>query len=164
MTLLLASYAGFAALAAASILASRQPVLLKGVTLARFNFLFALLFLLVGVLQREALPLGLVAAGVLLGAAWPIRRPWLIFRATPGQISSLVESSLARMLIRFEGSGRAYALAVRNANASIRVSSPFPGIHFIRFNGDWRHRKARLAAQLMAKRLRGIIPLITIRV
>lgn len=162
---LLGMYVGLLGVGLASILIRRRPVLVKGTTWVRINVVFALLFLATGVfLQSGALALSVSAGAVLLAISWPARRRWWAFRTTPAQMSEIIERSLARILIPFETTGRQFALAIPAASLSIDASSPIPGLEALTFNGDWRHKKARLAGKLIAKQLRGIVPRITIRV
>jgi hypothetical protein len=140
---------------------ARRPVLLRGATLLRLNGLFAVVSLLIALADPNQRPPAVTFVAFLGLVTLAVRGRWIVFlRGTP-DVLPLIDESLSRLRVSFTRDEDRFAIA---GGAALRVSAILPGVRALRFDGDWRERRLSLARSLLAKRFRGPLPELRIRV
>lgn len=163
-TLPIACYAVLLGLGLLSIGSSRQTVLLTGRGWLRFTLIFLAIAALVGVRDRFSLISWLALAVAALALSWGLSATWLLFKPDRQRTPGLIEEALARVLVPFRRHHEAYDLLLGPIPLSLEIGPQWPGLQVLKFHGDWHQNKARLAAALLAKQFRGVLPPLTFRV
>lgn len=138
-------------------------MLLTGRGWLRLNLAFLAVAALVGVRDRGSLLAWVGLDAVMLALSWAVWRRWLLFKPEAGRTALLIEGALRRVRVPFRKHDDTYQLLIGSAPLSLEAGFHLPGLQVLKFDGDWNQNKARLAAALLAKRFRGVFPVLKLR-
>jgi hypothetical protein len=139
---------------------ARRPVLLRGATLLRLNTLFAVASSFIALADPTQRPPAVALLAFLGLVTLAVRDRWIVFLRAMPDVLPLVDESLSRVRVSFTSDEDRFVIV---GGAALRVSTILPGVRALRFDGDWRERRLALARSLLAKRFRGPLPELHIR-
>ena len=157
-----AAYVALVIVAAAVVLARREPTIVRGDWVFLLTSLFVLLVAMVSALRGNRFSLGmLLATIVVLLAGWFVQSRWWVIGAPPDAVTMTIEECAARLCAPSVRAASACTVTVPGGAVRLRVA-PVGGSTVIQFVGSSRHRKAHLFRRLLAKQYRAVMP--TLRV
>ena len=155
-------YAAIIAIAKASVLMRREVRLLTGSTLRNFCSIFAVLGIVGLLLSREPAMLEYVAAGVMLAGlvvSLIVGERWLLFRYDADQVSTVLEQSMARILLNFKKTTDGYVATLRDGKeVTIRMSPLVFNSAALTFHGHTEEKKVDVLRSLVRKAFPPVFP------
>ena len=157
-----AAYVALVIVAAAVVLARREPTIVRGDWVFLLTSLFVLLVAMVSALRGNRFSLGmLLATIVVLLAGWFVQSRWWVIGVPPDAVTTTIEECAARLCAPSVRAAGACTVTVPGGAVRLRVA-PVGGSTVIQFVASSRHRKAHLFRGLLAKQYRPVMP--TLRV
>ena len=156
------AYLVVVAVAARTVATAREAVLVRGGNVLRVNAAFVGALLVAAALDAGP-SFAIVFAGVVAAVALAMRGRWLIFRSDAETTRSLIEDSFSRVHVQYARDGERFVV-VGGTRPVLRVSSVWLGIQSLKFDRGWRENRPALARSLLAKRFRGPLPELRVRI
>jgi hypothetical protein len=157
-----AAYVAIVIVAAAVVLARREPTIVRGDWVFLLTWMFVLVAAMVSALRGNRFSLGmLLATIVVLLVGWFVQSRWWVIGAPPDSVTTTIEECAARLCAPSVRAAGACTVTVPGGAVRLRVA-PVGGSTVIRFVASSRHRKAQLFRRLLAKQYRPVMP--TLRV
>jgi hypothetical protein len=162
--IVLGALGGIVVIAAVSAAATRETILIRGDALRRLSVCFVGATVPVAALVPGE-TIAWVFVALALGAVSLLTRArWFLIHARPEETSQSVTESLQRVRAPFETHGGRVEVASSARPARLLVSPARLGVQSLLFDDGWRENRPRLARHLLAKRFRGILPAVRIRI
>lgn len=165
VVLVLSSYVILLALSAANLLARRGAVAISGRSLVRASVLLLALATVEMIVQDDGLSRAMaVIAAVVLVLSWTARRAVLVLGGDRAASRALIAAALGRVRASFHQEGDRWTITGGVRPAVLRADLLLSGALLLRFSGAWDENRPRLAAALIRKGFRAILPVLRIRI
>ena len=155
------AYVVLGLVAAAVVLARREPTIVRGDGVFLVTALYILVAAVVTAARGGRFSLGALAGVVaVLVAGWLLRSRWWVVGAAPRLVVATVEECAARVCAPATASGDTCAVAVPGGRVQMRITPVSATSSVIVFVASTRHRKSELFRRLLAKQYRPVMPTI----
>ena len=157
-----AVYVALVIVAAAVVLARREPTIVRGDWVFLLTSLFVLLAATVTALRGDRFSLGVVVTTVLvLLAGWIVQSRWWVIGADPEAVTTTIEECASRLCAPSARAAGGCTVTVPGGGVQLRIA-PAGRSTVIVFLASSKHRKAGLFRRLLAKQYRSVIPTLRI--
>ena len=155
-----AVYAVLVVVAAAVVLARREPTIVRGDWVFLLTALFVLLAVVVTAVRGGRFSLGALAGTiVILIAGWAIQSRWWVIGAGPAVVVAAIEECASRLCAPSARAQGQCTVSVPGGVVRLRIA-PAGQSTMIVFVASAKHRKAHLFRRLLAKQYRPVMPTI----
>jgi F0F1-type ATP synthase membrane subunit a len=155
------AYVALGLVAAALVLARREPTIVRGDWLFLLTALYILVAAVVTAARGGRFSLGDLASAVLvLVAGWLVQSRWWVVGAAPASVLATIEECASRLCAPAATSPGACTLTVPGGHVRVRLAPAMLASTLIVFEASTRHRKTELFRRLLAKQFRPVMPTI----
>jgi hypothetical protein len=153
-----AAYVALLVVAAAVVLARRDPTIVRGDWVFLLTSLFVLLAATVTAWRGGRFSLGVLAVTVVvLLVGWLVQSRWWVIGASSDAVTTTIEECAARLCAPAVRATGACTVSVPGGVVQLRIV-PAGGSTMIVFVASAKHRKAHLFRRLLAKQYRSVMP------
>jgi hypothetical protein len=157
-----AVYVALLIVAAAVVLARREPTIVRGDWVFLVTSLFVLLAAAVTAWRGGRFSLGVLAGTIaVLLTGWMVQSRWWVIGASSAAVTATIEECAARLCAPSARAAGACTVSVPGGVVQLRIA-PAGRSTMIVFVASAKHRKAHLFRRLLAKQYRSVMPPIRI--